>query len=485
MTAINTLEGILKNEITKDNLEMEEVGLVVAIFDGIIIGQGLVNVMIGEKVIINHKEGMVLSMEIDQVKILFFDDLTKIKEGDFIHRTKKLLTIKLPVNIRSFLGRSYEILDLLQGNYEKEKTNEWVVDKEAVNFMDRQQVNESIQTGILTIDAMTPIGRGQRQLIVGNINTGKTTMVLDMIINQKDNIKKLYCIYVSIGQKNAATKQVENTLINHGAFSYSLIINAGAATNNVLQYITPYVAMAVAEAFQGEGCDVMVFFDDLAKHAIAYRSIKLLCQEIPGREAYSGDVFYLHARLLERCGKFSNGASITGIPLLSTYDVTGYIPTNVISITDGQLFLDQDLFNKGQRPAINIGISVSRLGGAVQSKFMKKVCGSLKIDLSAAEELEQFAQFITDLEGDSKKVLEKGAKLKKIIIQENYKPYKTWEEIVMLYGVLQDLIEDPSREFFKEIFHKIRTEHRDIIMNIEKDIEIDQTLEKIRSCLCN
>lgn len=481
MTTTNTLEGILKQEITGDPKEMEEVGVVISIFDGIVIAQGLYGVMCGEKIVINQSvEGIVLSLDMDQVKILLFEDFTRVKEGDFIHRTHKIFSIDLPVNIKSLLGHSYNTIDLVKAKY-TETTNEWIVDKEASNFTDRMAIDEGIQTGILAIDSMMPIGRGQRQLILGNINTGKTTIVMDMIISQKDNIKKLYCIYVSIGQKAAATKKVEELLMNYGAFAYSIIINAGASDNNGLQYITPYVAMAVAEAFQNAGHDVMIFFDDLTKHAFAYRSIKLLFREIPGREAYSGDIFYLHSRLLERCGRFTNGASITGIPLLSTYDVTGYIPTNVISITDGQLFLDTELFNKGQRPAINIGISVSRLGGSVQTKFMKKVCRSLKIDLASAEELEQFAQFITDLEEESKRVLKKGASLKKILKQENYHPYKYWQEIVMLYGVLQEFVNNPEKDFFMDIFNEINEKHPEVILNIEKDINIEETLEVIRS----
>lgn len=486
MTNYNSLEAILKKEIEKDEKDFKEVGIVVSVFDGIVIAYGLLNGFYGEKVLINNEIiGLILHMDMDQVKILVIDNYHLIQEEQIIYRTKQIFSIKLPKKIHSLLGGSFDLNDLIKNQYEGEETIDVIVDKEAPNFTSRDFINEPIHTGVMAIDTMMPIGRGQRQLILGNVNSGKTTLVGDIIISQKNNVKKLYCIYVNIGQKLSSVKTLEEMFKKEGVFSYSIIINASAAQNIGLQYIAPYVSMAIAETFSQNGEDSIVFFDDLTKHAIAYRSIKLLLRDIPGREAYSGDIFYLHSRLLERCGKFQNGSSITGIPILSTYDVTGYIPTNVISITDGQLFLDTDLFNKGQRPAINVGISVSRLGGAVQSKIMKKVCKSLKVNLSAAEELENFAQFVTDLDEESIKILQNGRNIKKILKQVNKKPYKLWEEIVILYGVLYNIVTDVNLDFFQNIFKKIEKDHKNIIYNIERDEYIDETLEEIRKVLCN
>ena len=476
------LETIIKNQL-KDLEVAREVGLVISVFSGVVIAEGLKDVMYGEKVKFDDdKEGLVFFLAEDHVKILVIQDYTTIGEGHMVYRTHKLFFVPIPKNIHTLMGNSWETLNLIN-NYHKEECEEMPIDIAPPSIMERDFVTTALHTGILALDALIPIGLGQRELIIGNLGSGKSALAMDIIIAQKYNKKKVYCIYVGIGQKASSIKRVEEILEKNGAMKYTMIINANASHSAATQYITPYLAVTIAEYLKNQGEDVLIIFDDLTQHAIAYREINLLIKNIPGREAYSGDIFYIQARLLERCGNFLHKGSITGIPLVSTYDVTSYIPTNIISITDGQIFLDNNLFYKGQKPAINIGISVSRLGGSVQSKTMKSVCKSLKIDLAAAEELESFLQFTTDIDVETQKIIQKGKDIKSILKQNTCSPYELWQEIVMLVGVMQNLINNINKDTFPPLFEIIKNKHQDLIINIEKDEKISETLQKIEEII--
>lgn len=479
----HTLEAIIQKEIDSvDNASPLEVGVVISVFNGIVIAEGLNDVMYGEKVIFdNKKEGMVFHLAEDHVKILVIDDSNDIAENDIIYRTNKLFFIPIPKNINSLFGHTWETTDLTKSN--SKEYIERPIDVAAPGIMERDFVKDSLHTGVTAIDALIPIGKGQRELIVGNMSSGKTSLALDIIVSQKHSVKKVYCIYVGIGQKASSIKRVEEILQASGAMKHTMIITANASHTITAQYITPYVAMTIAEYLKEQGEDVLIIFDDLSQHAIAYRAINLLIKNIPGREAYSGDIFYIHARLLERCGNFLNSGSITGIPIVSTYDISGYIPTNIISITDGQIFLDNELFYRGQKPAINIGISVSRLGGAVQSKFMKKICSSLKIDLASAEELESFAQFATDIDKGTKKIIQKGKDIKAILKQRTCSPYELWQQIVMLISIMKNLITNVDANTYTPIFENIKRQHLSVINNINNDVEIDSTIQKIEEII--
>lgn len=479
---INTLETLIKNQINNNSNLSQEVGVVVSVFNNIVIAEGLPNIKNGEKVNFdNGSEGMVFFLGDDHIKILVMDNVEFIKEGTLIKGTGKLFYISIPYDFKKLIGEIWETTDLIKNFYEEGEFRP--IDISATGVMERDFVKDSLHTGVLAVDALIPIGKGQRELIIGNLNTGKSALAIDMIISQKNNIKKVYCIYVTIGQKASNVKRLGEILQQQGAMSYSMIIAANASASAPLQYITPYLAMTIAEYIKDQGHDVLIIFDDLTQHAIAYREINLLIKNIPGREAYSGDIFYIHARLLERCGNFLKGGSITGIPIVSTHDVSSYIPTNIISITDGQIFLDGDLFNKGQKPAINIGISVSRLGGAVQSKFMKKVCSSLKIDLASSEELEGFLQFTSDVDQQTKKIINKGRSIRNILKQKTCEPYELWEQIIILYIVMNNLIENAGKRIFHEVFHIVKTKHNHIINNINKDLLINETLQELEGII--
>jgi F-type H+-transporting ATPase subunit alpha len=479
---INALEAIISNEINNKKIIDEEIGIVISVFNNIVIAEGLPNCIYGEKVIFeNGSEGVVHFLGEDLIKILVIDNIETIKEGFTIKGTGKLFYVSIPKDFIKLFNNIWELTDLI--NFKDENIENRPIDIIAPGVIERDFVKESLHTGVLLIDSLIPIGKGQRELIIGNINSGKSALSLDMIISQKKNSKKVYCIYVAIGQKASSVKRTEEILQQQDAMNYTMIITANASHSSTAQYIAPYLAMTIAEFIKDEGHDVLVIFDDLTQHAIAYREINLLLKNIPGREAYSGDIFYIHARLLERCGKFKKGGSITGIPIVSTHDIASYIPTNIISITDGQIFLDNDLFNKGQKPAVNIGISVSRLGGAVQSKFMKKVCSSLKIDLASSEELEKFLQFSSDVDEVTKKIIEKGRNIKNIFKQKTATPYELWEEIVILYVLKNDLIENANKNIFYEIFQIIKKKHFNIINNINKDILIDATLKELKDII--
>lgn len=479
----NTLQSIIKSQMDDEPIKPQEVGIVISVFKGVVIAEGLNEVMYGEKVKFeNNKEGMVFFLGEDHIKILLIQDSTGIGEGGIIFRTQKLFFVPVPSNLNVLLGQIWETNDLIN-NYHGMECEEKPIDICPPGVMERDAVVKTLHTGITAIDALIPIGRGQRELIVGDISCGKTSLAIDMIINQKNNVKKVYCIYVGIGQKASSIKRVEEILREKEAMTYTTIITANASHTAACQYITPYLAMTIAEAFKNQNEDVLIIFDDLTQHAVAYREINLIMRNIPGREAYSGDIFYIHARLLERAGNFLRKGSITAIPIVSTHDISSYIPTNIISITDGQIFLDGELFQRGQKPAINIGISVSRLGGAVQSKIMKKVCQSLKIDLAAAEELENFLQFSTDVDEGTSKIVQKGKDIKTILRQLTCSPVALWQQIVMLLGVMNNLIANIDYHSFHNIFDYIKQKHSSLINSINNDMDVNDTIANIEEII--
>ena len=404
MGSINSEEiiSILKTEIENYDTvcKDQEVGTVIWVGDGIATVYGIEHAMYGEIVIFeNGVKGMVQDIKRDQVGCIIFGKDTEIKEGTKVTRTKKKAGI--PVG-DAFLGRIVNALGApIDGKGEIKADDYRAIEQEAPGIVDRQSVSQPMETGILAIDSMLPIGRGQRELIIGDRQTGKTSIAIDTILNQKG--KDVICIYVAIGQKASTVAKLVNTLKKHGAMDYSIVLSSTASESASLQYIAPYAGTALAEYFMYKGKDVLIVYDDLSKHAVAYRALSLLLERSPGREAYPGDVFYLHSRLLERSSKLSDelgGGSITALPIIETQDgdVSAYIPTNVISITDGQIFLESDLFFSGMRPAINVGISVSRVGGAAQTKAMKKAAGTIRIDLAQYREMEVFTQFSSDLD---------------------------------------------------------------------------------------
>ena len=404
--------SILKTEI--ENYDMvskdQEVGTVIWVGDGIATIYGIEHAMYGEIVIFeNGVRGMVQDIKRDQVGCIIFGKDTEIKEGTKVTRTKKKAGI--PVG-DAYLGRIINALGApIDGKGEIKADDYRAIEQEAPGIVDRQSVKQPMETGILAIDSMFPIGRGQRELIIGDRQTGKTSIAVDTILNQKG--KDVVCIYVAIGQKASTVAKLVNTLTKNGAMDYSIVLSSTASESASLQYIAPYAGTALAEYFMYKGKDVLIVYDDLSKHAVAYRALSLLLERSPGREAYPGDVFYLHSRLLERSSKLNDelgGGSITALPIIETQagDVSAYIPTNVISITDGQIFLESDLFNSGMRPAVNVGLSVSRVGGAAQTKAMKKASGTIRIDLAQYREMEVFTQFSSDLDDMTKEQLQYG-----------------------------------------------------------------------------
>ena len=438
MGSINSEEiiSILKTEIENYDTvcKDQEVGTVIWVGDGIATVYGIEHAMYGEIVIFeNGVKGMVQDIKRDQVGCIIFGKDTEIKEGTKVTRTKKKAGI--PVG-DAFLGRIVNALGApIDGKGEIKEDDYRAIEQEAPGIVDRQSVSQPMETGILAIDSMLPIGRGQRELIIGDRQTGKTSIAIDTILNQKG--KDVICIYVAIGQKASTVAKLVNTLKKHGAMDYSIVLSSTASESASLQYIAPYAGTALAEYFMYKGKDVLIVYDDLSKHAVAYRALSLLLERSPGREAYPGDVFYLHSRLLERSSKLSDelgGGSITALPIIETQDgdVSAYIPTNVISITDGQIFLESDLFFSGMRPAINVGISVSRVGGAAQTKAMKKAAGTIRIDLAQYREMEVFTQFSSDLDDTTKEQLQYGKGLMELLKQPLCNPMSLAEQVITL-----------------------------------------------------
>ena len=480
--------SILKTEI--ENYDMvskdQEVGTVIWVGDGIATIYGIEHAMYGEIVIFeNGVRGMVQDIKRDQVGCIIFGKDTEIKEGTKVTRTKKKAGI--PVG-DAYLGRIINALGApIDGKGEIKADDYRAIEQEAPGIVDRQSVKQPMETGILAIDSMFPIGRGQRELIIGDRQTGKTSIAVDTILNQKG--KDVVCIYVSIGQKASTVAKLVNTLTKNGAMDYSIVLSSTASESASLQYIAPYAGTALAEYFMYKGKDVLIVYDDLSKHAVAYRALSLLLERSPGREAYPGDVFYLHSRLLERSSKLNDelgGGSITALPIIETQagDVSAYIPTNVISITDGQIFLESDLFNSGMRPAVNVGLSVSRVGGAAQTKAMKKASGTIRIDLAQYREMEVFTQFSSDLDDMTKEQLQYGKGLMELLKQPLCHPMSLADQVITLVAANKRLLLDVDikqmKEFQGRLLDFFKIEHKDVVDAInEKKVLDDEITEKI------
>ena len=450
-----------------------EFGVVTSVGDGIATVSGLKDATYGEILLFTEGiRGMVLDLRENEIGCILFDDTDAIAEGSRVKRTGR--SAGIPVG-NDYLGRVINPLGLaIDGKGDIEAEGYRAIESPAPGIIDRQPVNRPMETGILCIDSMFPIGRGQRELIIGDRQTGKTAIALDTIVNQKG--KDVICIYVSIGQKASLISQMVTNLKKHGAMDYTIIVNASASDAAPIQYIAPYSGCALAEFFMHQGKDVLIVYDDLSKHAIAYRSLSLLLDRSPGREAYPGDVFYLHSRLLERAAHLSDelgGGSITALPIVETQagDVAAYIPTNIISITDGQIFLESELFFEGQRPAVNVGLSVSRVGGDAQTKAMKKASGSLRLDLAQYREMEVFTQFSSDLDDATQKQLTYGHGLMYILRQPQYKPYSQHEQVILLVAALAKYFMDvPVKQIAEEtakLLAHFETLHADICSKIE------------------
>ena len=452
MSKINPVEisSLIKEQIKKyeQDIKTENVGTVINVGDGIALVHGLDKAMSGELLLFpNDIYGMVLNLETDHVGAILLDESTSVKEGDIVKTTGRILEV--PVG-DAMIGRVINPLGQpIDGLGKIETTKTRPIEQKATGVMSRKSVNEPLQTGIKVLDALVPIGRGQRELIIGDRQTGKTAITIDTIINQKG--KDVICIYVAIGQKESTVANVYEQLKQFGAMDYSIIVNASASQPSPLLYLAPYAGVTIGEDFMFQGKDVLVIYDDLTKHAIAYRELSLLLRRPPGREAYPGDVFYLHSRLLERAAKLNDelgGGSITALPIIETQagDISAYIPTNVISITDGQIFLQSDLFHAGVRPAINPGLSVSRVGGSAQIKAIKKVSGTLRLDLASYRELEAFTQFGSDLDEATKARLERGKRTVEILKQGLHETMDVEKQVISIFSLVNGYLDDVKIE---------------------------------------
>ena len=481
---ISILKEEIKNydEISKD----QEVGTVISVGDGIATVYGIDHAMYGEVVTFeNGLKGMVQDVRANSMGCILFGKDTGIKEGTKVARTGKQAGI--PVGDK-FIGRIVNALgEPIDGKGEIQAEEYRPIENPAPGIIDRKSVTVPLETGILSIDSMFPIGRGQRELIIGDRQTGKTSIATDTIINQKG--KDVICIYVAIGQKASTVAKVVSNLEKYGAMEYTTVFSATASDCAPLQYIAPYAGTALAEFFMYQGKDVLIVYDDLSKHAVAYRALSLLLERSPGREAYPGDVFYLHSRLLERSSRLSDekgGGSITALPIIETQagDVSAYIPTNVISITDGQIYLETEMFNAGFRPAINAGLSVSRVGGSAQIKAMKKIAGPIRTDLAQYRELAAFAQFGSELDDDTKERLDQGERIREILKQPQYQPLPVEKQVAIIYAAVKkhllDLPVDQILDFQKELFELIDTKYPEIFTSIaETKVMDDATEEKL------
>ena len=486
------ITSIIKKEIQRyeNQIKTSDSGTIIQIGDGIARVYGLDDCMQGELLEFpNNVYGMALNLEQDNVGCVLLGSEEGIKEGDIVKRTNKI--VEVPVG-EGILGRVVNPLgEEIDGKGPINYSGTRPIEVPAPSIIDRSSVNEPLQTGIKAIDSMVPIGKGQRELIIGDRQTGKTAIAVDTILNQKG--KDVICIYVAIGQKQSTVAHIVNTLEEMGALDYSIIVAGTASESAPLQYLAPYAGCSMGEYFMHKGKDVLIIYDDLSKHAVAYRTMSLLLRRPPGREAYPGDVFYIHSRLLERAAKLSKehgGGSLTALPIIETLagDVTAYIPTNVISITDGQIFLESELFNTGQRPAVNAGISVSRVGGNAQIKAMKQVSGTLRLELAQYTELAAFAQFGSDLDSDSKRRLEKGKRILEVLKQEQDKPMDVEKQIVILYATLNDFLSDirvkDIRRFEDEFLEFMDTHHRDVLKQIIDEKQLSDNLkENIEKCI--
>jgi len=486
---------ILKEQIKKfgEKAEISEVGQVLSVGDGIARVHGLDNVQAGEMIEFSAGiKGMALNLETDNVGVVIFGDDRSIKEGDVVKRTGAIVDV--PVG-KKLLGRVVDGLgDPIDGKGDLDKKLEKRrVEVKAPGIIPRQSVNQPMQTGLKALDTLIPIGRGQRELIIGDRQTGKTAIAIDAIINQKEINKsgeekdKLYCIYVAIGQKQSTVAQIVKTLEEACAMEYTTIVSATASDPAPLQFLAPYTGCTMGEYFRDNGMHALIIYDDLSKHAVAYRQMSLLLRRPPGREAYPGDVFYLHSRLLERAAKLNDdkkGGSLTALPIIETQagDVAAYIPTNVISITDGQIFLETELFNQGIRPAVNVGLSVSRVGSAAQTKAMKKVAGSIKLELAQYREMAAFAQFGSDLDATTQKLLNRGSKLTELLKQDQYSPMTVAQQVIAVFsgvkGFLDKVQLDEIKNFEKQVYEKVKSSNPEIIDSINNTGKLDEEIEK-------
>ena len=486
------ISSIIKERIENFEVDVDinEVGKVVGVADGITSVYGLNNVMAGEVVEFETGvNGMVLNLEEANVGIVVLGSMVGIREGMSVKRTGKLLS--MPVG-DAMVGRVVNSLgEPIDGKGPIETTESRLLEEKAPGIMARKSVHEPLQTGIKAIDALVPVGRGQRELIIGDRQTGKTTLAIDTIINQKG--QDVTCVYVAIGQKQSNIAAMVKKLEEHGAMEYTIIVASTAADSAALQYLAPYAGVTLAEYYMNSSRHAVIFYDDLSKHAVAYREMSLILRRPPGREAYPGDVFYLHSRLLERAAKLSdaNGAgSITAFPIIETQagDVAAYIPTNVISITDGQIFLETDLFNSGVRPAINVGLSVSRVGGSAQIKATKQVAGTLRLDLAAFRELQAFAQFASDLDEYSQQQLARGARMVEVLKQGPFVPVPIEKQVVMIFagngGYLDDIPVSAVTKFEAELMPFMDAKHASILESIRTDKKItDDTKSALNKAL--
>jgi F-type H+-transporting ATPase subunit alpha len=494
------ISSILKQQIASfgSEAEVSEVGQVLSVGDGIARVYGLDNVQAGEMVEFpDGTRGMALNLETDNVGVVIFGDDRSIKEGDTVKRTGTIVDV--PVG-KGLLGRVVDPLgNPIDGKGEIEATERRSVEVKAPGIIPRKSVHEPMQTGLKALDSLVPVGRGQRELIIGDRQTGKTAVALDTILNQKENYasgdesKRLYCIYVVIGQKRSTVAQVVKTLEDAGAMEYTIVVSATASDPAPLQFLAPYAGCTMGEYFRDNGMHGLVIYDDLTKQATAYRQMSLLLRRPPGREAYPGDVFYLHSRLLERAAKMNDsegGGSLTALPVIETQasDVSAYIPTNVISITDGQIFLETDLFYQGIRPAINVGISVSRVGSAAQVKAMKKVAGGIKLDLAQYREMAAFAQFGSDLDASTQRLLARGERLTELLKQGQYQPMPVEEQVISIFagvnGYLDNVAVNRIGAFEEQLLTDIRSKHEGILAAIRDSNDLsDDTQEKLKGVL--
>ncbi|MDA0675764.1 MAG: F0F1 ATP synthase subunit alpha [Proteobacteria bacterium] len=493
------ISAVLKKQIADFGTEAEvaEVGQVLSVGDGIARVYGLDKVQAGEMVEFpGGIKGMALNLETDNVGVVIFGDDRTIKEGDIVKRTKSIVDV--PIG-KGLLGRVVNGLgEPIDGLGPIDATERRVVDTKAPGIIPRRSVHEPMQTGLKAIDSLIPVGRGQRELIIGDRQTGKTAIIIDTILNQrrindaaKSDKDKLFCIYVAIGQKRSTVAQIVKSLRERGALDYTIVVAATASEPAPLQFLAPYAGCTMGEYFRDNGMHCVIFYDDLSKQAVAYRQMSLLLRRPPGREAFPGDVFYLHSRLLERAAKMSDkhgGGSLTALPVIETQasDVSAYIPTNVISITDGQIFLETELFYRGIRPAVNVGISVSRVGSAAQIKAMKKVSGSIKLELAQYREMAAFAQFASDLDPSTQRLLARGARLTEVLKQGQFTPYPVEEQVVSIFagvnGFLDKIPVNDITRFEARMLDEIRAKQPGILTAIRESKELsDDTVSKLKA----
>ncbi len=496
------ISSVIKDQIAnfETKADVAEVGTVLSVGDGIARVYGLDQVQAGEMVEFpGGIKGMALNLEMDNVGVSIFGDDTGIKEGDIVKRTGEIVDV--PVG-KELLGRVVDGLgNPIDGKGPIQSSEKRRIELKAPGIIPRQSVSEPMQTGIKALDALVPVGRGQRELIIGDRQTGKTAVAIDTILNQKsvnqsnNEKEKLYCIYVAIGQKRSTVAQIVKTLEDNGAMEYTIVVSATASEPAPLQFLSAYTGCTMGEYFRDNGMHALIVYDDLSKQAVAYRQMSLLLRRPPGREAYPGDVFYIHSRLLERAAKMSDehgGGSLTALPIIETQagDLSAYIPTNVISITDGQIFLETNLFFAGIRPAINVGLSVSRVGSAAQTKAMKKIAGPVKLELAQYREMAAFAQFASDLDASTKQLLDRGARLVEILKQGQYFPLTVSEQVVSIYagvrGYLDKVAVNDVVRFETEVLNEMRSSHSDLLDAIANERELSkENDDKLKSILDN